>query len=146
MRRELFEKVGWLDERFESYLEDVDFSLRSARKGCLGVYVPEAVAYHQGSATLGAWHPETARRIARNQLLLVAKHYPRGWLFRYGWPVLVDTFSYTRAGTAWINHSWLGEVILALVYRFGGWIGLSGLVALLAFGGCVHQVKSCSLT
>ncbi|HEY7615722.1 MAG TPA: hypothetical protein VH744_02890, partial [Terriglobales bacterium] len=28
-------------------------------------------------------------RIARNQALLVAKHYPRVWGLRYGWPVLV---------------------------------------------------------
>ena len=27
--------------------------------------------------TLGRWHPETVRRMARNQLLLLARHYPR---------------------------------------------------------------------
>jgi GT2 family glycosyltransferase len=88
-RAELFEKVGLLDERFESYLEDVDFGLRCSKLGFEGVYAPDAVAYHAGSATLGAWHPETVRRIARNQLLLVAKHFPKGWITRYGWPVLV---------------------------------------------------------
>jgi GT2 family glycosyltransferase len=86
-RAELFERVGLLDERFESYLEDVDFGLRCAKKDYRGVYVPQAVAYHGGSATLGAWHPENVRRISRNQLLLVAKHFPKGWLWRYGWPV-----------------------------------------------------------
>ena len=30
----------------------------------------------QGSATLGRWHPETTRLIARNQVFLIAKHYP----------------------------------------------------------------------
>ena len=88
-RAELFDTVGLLDERFESYLEDVDFGLRCAKQGFGGIYVPDAVAYHAGSATLGAWHPETVRRISRNQLLLVAKHFPRRWIRRYGWPVLV---------------------------------------------------------
>jgi len=88
-RAELFNRVGLLDERFESYLEDVEFGLRSARRGYGGLYVPEAVAYHAGSATLGAWHPETVRRMARNQILLVAKHFPSGWPLRYGWPVVV---------------------------------------------------------
>jgi GT2 family glycosyltransferase len=88
-RRELFERVGLLDERFESYLEDVDFGLRCAKRGYGGIYTPRAVAYHAGSATLGAWHPETVRRMARNQVLLVAKHFPNGWLRRYGWPVVV---------------------------------------------------------
>lgn len=49
-----------------------------------------------------------------------------------GHPVLSDTFSYTRAGAAWINHSWLGEVVLAWAYRVGGWVGLGFLVACLA--------------
>jgi hypothetical protein len=47
------------------------------------------VAYHQGSATLGRWHQETVRKIARNQLLIVAKHYPPNWVLRYGWPVFI---------------------------------------------------------
>jgi GT2 family glycosyltransferase len=88
-RAGVFERVGFLDEKFESYLEDVDFGLRCAQAGLGGVYVPEAVAYHQGSATLGRWHGETVRKIARNQLLLVAKHYPPNWILRYGWPVFI---------------------------------------------------------
>jgi GT2 family glycosyltransferase len=88
-RSGVFQKVGLLDERFESYLEDVDFGLRCAEAGLRGLYVPEAVAYHQGSATMGRWHPETVRKIARNQVLLVAKHYPPNWVIRYGWPVFI---------------------------------------------------------
>ncbi len=88
-RAELFERVGLLDEDLESYLEDVDFGIRCAQAGLAGRYVPGAVAYHQGSATLGSWHPDTVRKIARNQLLLVAKHYPRGWIIRYGWPIFI---------------------------------------------------------
>jgi GT2 family glycosyltransferase len=37
VRAELFRKIGPLDERFESYLEDVEFFLRSALAGCHGV-------------------------------------------------------------------------------------------------------------
>jgi GT2 family glycosyltransferase len=88
-RRTLFDQTGLLDESLESYLEDVDLGLRCAAKGLTGIYVPSAVALHEGSATLGAWHPDTVRKISRNQLLIVAKHYPRGWILRYGWPILV---------------------------------------------------------
>jgi GT2 family glycosyltransferase len=88
-RAGLFERVGLMDERFESYLEDVDFGLRCAEAGLAGLYVPDAVAYHQGSATLGPWHPDMVRRISRNQLLLVAKHYPPNWVLNYGWPVFI---------------------------------------------------------
>ena len=89
IRTELFQRVGLLDESLESYLEDIDFGIRCAAKGLTGLYVPSAVAYHQGSATLGIWHPDTVRKISRNQLLIVAKHYPRKWILRYGWPVLI---------------------------------------------------------
>jgi len=88
-RKELFERVGLLDAEFESYLEDIDFGVRAAIAGFAGIYVPDAVAFHQGSATLGRWHPDTVRKISRNQLLLVAKHYPRKWVLRYGWPIFV---------------------------------------------------------
>lgn len=49
-----------------------------------------------------------------------------------GLPMLTDTLSFTRAGTQWINHSWLSEVGMALVFRAGGYLGLSLVVALLA--------------
>lgn len=84
-RAELFERVGLLDEDFGSYLEDVDFGLRSAIGGFVGVYEPTAVAMHAGSETLGAWSPAMVRLIARNQLLLTARHLPGG----ISWPVLV---------------------------------------------------------
>ena len=89
VQKQLFTRVGPLDEQFESYLEDIDFGFRCAKLGARGLYVPQAVAYHQGSATLGRWHAETVRRMARNQLLLVAKHYPHPWIVRYGWSILV---------------------------------------------------------
>jgi hypothetical protein len=84
-RSEVFRQVGLLEESFESYLEDVDFGLRCAAQRITGRYVPEARAVHQGSAALGRWHPETVRRIARNQLLLAARHCSA----RHLWPVLV---------------------------------------------------------
>ena len=74
-RADLFREIGSLDEAFESYLEDVDFGLRCCLQGYEGLYVPEAVAHHRGSATLGEWNSDTVRRIARNQVLLTAKHF-----------------------------------------------------------------------
>ena len=107
-RASLFDRVGLLDERFESYLEDVDLGVRCALAGCAGRYVPDAVAWHAGSATLGRWHPETTRRTARNQVFLIAKHYPRRLLLRYAWPIAVAQGLWglvaLRHGRGW---SWL---------------------------------------
>jgi len=83
-QRRLFEEIGSLDEGFESYLEDVDFGIRCAIHERWGVYVPTAIAYHQGSSTWGQWNKYAVRLIARNQVLLTAKHF--GGLAR--WPIV----------------------------------------------------------
>jgi GT2 family glycosyltransferase len=109
-RRTLFDRVGVLDETFESYLEDVEFGIRCALHGVSGLYVPEAVAWHQGSASLGRWHPEMVRLISRNQCYLVARHYPA----RYAWPILVAQGLWGLlaarhgAGGAWLRGKWQG--------------------------------------
>jgi GT2 family glycosyltransferase len=87
-RSALFRRVGFLEERFESYLEDVDFGMRCAAQGMDGVYDSTAVAWHRGSATLGRWHKETVRHIARNQIFLLARHYPNRVCARWFWPIL----------------------------------------------------------
>jgi GT2 family glycosyltransferase len=92
LRSELFGRIGPLEAAFESYLEDVEFGLRCASSGLAGLYVPGALAWHQGSAALGRWHPETVRRMARNQLFLVARHYPRRLFWRWLWPIAIAQF------------------------------------------------------
>jgi GT2 family glycosyltransferase len=84
-RRDVFDRVGLLDERFGSYYEDVDFGVRCASHGIAGLYIPEAIAWHRGSAALGRWHPEVVRLTARNQCYLAALHYSRTDI----WPILV---------------------------------------------------------
>lgn len=108
-RRSLFNRIGYLEESFESYLEDIDFGLRCAEAGLWGLYAPQAVGIHEGSATLGEWNPETARRLARNQLWIVARHFPR-----VSWPVVVSQFLFIglgfRNGAGWavLKGKWQG--------------------------------------
>jgi hypothetical protein len=120
-RAGLFERVGLLDERFESYLEDVDFGLRCAEYALAGEYVPTAIAWHRGSATLGRWHPETVRRIARNQVFLLARHYPRHLLWKWAWPILVGQLLW---GGVALRHG------AALAWLIGKAQGLRGFAAL----------------
>jgi GT2 family glycosyltransferase len=117
-RAELFGRVGLLETAFESYLEDVDFGVRCAMQSLDGLYVPAALAWHAGSASLGRWHPETVRRIARNQVFLIARHYPRAIVLRYLWPILTAQMLWGAvamrhgAGRAWLRGKWQG---------LGGW-------------------------
>lgn len=82
VRRELFERAGALDERFSSYYEDVEFCLRCSILGFQGVYVPGAAVLHHGSSTHGPWSAPMVELVARNQLLLAAKHFPAAWAWR----------------------------------------------------------------
>ena len=80
-RRDVFDMAGALDLDFFAYLDDHDLGLRAQLLGYSGLYLPEAVAYHIGSATLGeALHPRVMEYITRNQLWLLVKDYPRGAL------------------------------------------------------------------
>src|SRR5512142_3391094 len=52
-------------------------------------------------------------------------------LSTHTWPS-VDTYSFTMHGAPWIAYEWLGEVVMALVARWHGLSGLTGLFVLLA--------------
>jgi GT2 family glycosyltransferase len=127
-RAELFRRVGMLEPSFESYLEDVDFGLRCAAHGLSGRYVPAAIARHRGSATLGRWHPDTVRRISRNQLLLLARHYPAVLLRRWWWPILTAQLLWSVVA---LRHG------AAAAYLHGKWQGLA------AFRAARHSSRQC---
>lgn len=117
IRRQVFTDLGPLDERFESYLEDVDFGLRCVKVGFWGVYEPASVAYHQGSSTWGRWNPDTVRLLSRNQMLLVAKHF-RG---QPRWPILAGQLLWGLValrhgcGLAWLTGKLAGWQMAASI-------------------------------
>jgi GT2 family glycosyltransferase len=89
-RREAFEQCGGLDEDFFAYLDDIDLGLRAQWIGYGGVYVPQAVAYHIGSATTGeVVHPRILEYVTRNQIWILAKDYPRSLVRRYWFRILL---------------------------------------------------------
>lgn len=46
----------------------------------------------------------------------------------------VDIYSFTKAGSEWVTHEWLSEVLIYAIYRVSGWGGLlfifSGLITI----------------
>jgi GT2 family glycosyltransferase len=110
-RKKLFDEIGGLDERFGSYLEDVDFGIRCAAVGRDGVYLPQAIAHHQGSATQGKWNSDTVRLIARNQMLLTVKHF-RGFP---RWPIVAGQLLW---GILSLRH---GKGVAWLRGKISGW-------------------------
>jgi GT2 family glycosyltransferase len=148
-RAELFGRVGLLEERFESYLEDVDFGMRCAARGLDGFYDSTAVAWHRGSATLGRWHRETVRRIARNQIFLLARHYPAGVCARWFWPIFCAHSLWgavaTRhgAGLAWLHGVAQGVRGFSTMRGAGGAMDAKVLGGLLVSGErTIREVQS----
>jgi GT2 family glycosyltransferase len=83
-RRSALETVGALDEDFFAFYEDVDWSLRAQLAGLGCRYVPSAVVYHMGSATLGRGLSDFTRyHLWRNTLWIIAKDLPTSSLLRH---------------------------------------------------------------
>jgi GT2 family glycosyltransferase len=88
-RRDAFAAAGGLDADLFAYLDDLDLALRVQLLGYSGLYLPSSVAYHIGSATLGApLHPRVIELITRNQIWLLMKDYPRPVFSRLLWRIL----------------------------------------------------------
>jgi GT2 family glycosyltransferase len=88
-RRTALDAVGPLDERYHAYYEDVDWAFRAQLAGFGCRYVPTAVLYHRGSATLGrGWSDFNGYHLWRNPVWLVAKCYPAAALLRHAPAIL----------------------------------------------------------
>ncbi|MFH1132674.1 MAG: glycosyltransferase [Pseudomonadota bacterium] len=70
IRREVFEKIGFLCEDFFFYFEDVDFCIRAADEGFKSIVVNDCVAYHQGGRSIGVDSPRKLYFATRNHLLV----------------------------------------------------------------------------
>ena len=68
-RKKIFDEIGYFDESFFAYMEDVDISYRANIYGYKNVYVPSAQVYHIGSATSGGQYSDFKIRLsARNSV------------------------------------------------------------------------------
>jgi GT2 family glycosyltransferase len=111
--------VGGFDERFFSYLEDVDLGLRLRLAGWRAAYAPAAVARHAGGGSSHQLERPVGGWVARNTLLLVVKAYPLRWAL----PVLYRQVSWlaaaARAGElrAHVNGLLAARPLIAELWR-----------------------------
>ena len=79
IRKAVFEEVGFLDESFFAYYEDVDWCYRANLLGYQFYTAPGAILYHKHSASWKKVNPLTKYfLIHRNLLRTVLKNYYRG--------------------------------------------------------------------
>ena len=83
-RREVFEKLNFLDESFYGYgHEDTDFCLRATQSGYRVVYIPHAVMWHRGSATIGSYSTRKKYLEAVNSVYFVRRYATSKQCFKY---------------------------------------------------------------
>ena len=95
-RRKVFDEIGYFDENFFAYMEDVDISYRANIYGYKNVYCSDALVYHIGSATSGSkYNSFKVKLAARNNMYVAFKNMPilqllinlpflfLGWLIKY---------------------------------------------------------------
>jgi GT2 family glycosyltransferase len=118
-RREVFEKLNFIDESFYGYgHEDTDFCIRAARLGYRVVYVPDALLWHRGSATIGGYSPRKKYLEAVNSVYFVRKYASRRARIKYGF------FAVFGLLYAFVVQSVRGNHLAVLAKARGLWDGL----------------------
>lgn len=75
IRAAAIQQVGFLDERFYSYYEDLDWCIRMRAVGWDILHVPQAKLWHFGVQRLYSPPPSVTYYMTRNHLLLLLKHH-----------------------------------------------------------------------
>jgi GT2 family glycosyltransferase len=97
-KHEVFDRVGLMDDSLFMYGEDIDFGFRARLQGFRCLYVPDAVAYHERSATMGRNSPRQIRLMYRNGLTVYMKNMP--------WPLVRPIFwRVVREWAASLRHA-----------------------------------------
>jgi GT2 family glycosyltransferase len=76
LRVDAVHQVGGIEPVFFAYLEDVDLAWQLRRAGFRALLLPAAIAFHEGSASLGADSPLKAFLVARSRRLLFRLNGP----------------------------------------------------------------------
>ena len=99
VRGTAIQDVGLLDPDYFAYYEEVDWSYRMRQKGYKVVFVPDAVIYHKGGASLKRVDPSQIAYYKIRNLILFMKKHARAAHWITFLPILLGLLTYriTRA-------------------------------------------------
>lgn len=115
LRAKHVRRLGGPEPGYFAYLEDVDLALRLDCAGYESMFVADAVALHEGSASAGSRSPLKVHLVARNRRLLFRLHGPHT-LRATVWRALVDLAHGTYSSFSTPLAPWAGR-LEALRYR-----------------------------
>ncbi len=77
IKKEVFKKIGPLDERYFLYYEDTDFSMRTKKAGYKIIFQPESILWHKNAGSSGGSGSELQDYfISRNRLIFGMSYAP----------------------------------------------------------------------
>ncbi len=104
VRRQAAEQVGWLDEAFFVYSDEVDFCKRLALAGWRTLHVPAARAIHHEQLATGAAPERRIIELARNRDRYMRKHHSRSAARAVRWLTACAYAERALAATALPGH------------------------------------------
>jgi len=98
IKKEVFEKVGFFNEKYFLYYEDNDYSQRAKKTGYKIVYAPKAVLWHKNAGSAGGSGSNLQDYyITRNRLLFGLAYVP----LKAKFALLRESFKLLFAGRYW---------------------------------------------
>jgi len=113
IRREVFERVGLLDENMFMYAEEVDFFWRARLSGYRAACVTTAHMWHKVSLSANRDQPKTRHLRVRNQIWFY-RRYARGiqqllmWLFSLARAMVISITDLFQHQTELLSPLWRG--------------------------------------
>ena len=82
VRRAMIDDVGFFDESFGMYYEDLDLAWRGRLRGWRFHYTPDAIVHHVHCGTSGEWSPFFLYHVERNRVFASVKNGPAALALR----------------------------------------------------------------
>lgn len=85
IRHDIIDAIGFLDEGFFMYSEEIDYCYRLRQAGWLLYWVPQAQVIHYGGQSTAQIAAEMFVQLYQNKLRYFRKHYGRasGWTYKF---------------------------------------------------------------
>ncbi len=122
-RAEMLKNIGFFDEKFFAYFEDVDISYRAQLAGWKVWYEPKAKAYHHVGGTSSKLGDFARYHTIKNFFMLYAKNMPAKLYWKYG-----PNFLYQAA-----------RLMFSSILKGGGLAFLKGIVK--SFANTPHVIR-----
>ena len=98
IRREVFEKIGFFDEKYFLYYEDSDFNQKARNSGYKIIYSPKAILWHKNAGSAGGSGSILQDYyITRNRLLFGLRYAP----LRSKLSLIKESFKLAIKGRPW---------------------------------------------